>query len=50
MNNKLIKITMGVGLSAAMLLGSVSGVSQVEPQIVQAARSYKIKLNHKAVV
>ena len=41
---------MGVGLSAAMLLGSVSGVSQVEPQIVQAARSYKIKLNHKAVV
>lgn len=50
MNNKLIKITMGVGLSAAMLLGSVSGVSQVEPQTVQAARSYKIKLNHKAVV
>lgn len=50
MNNKLIKITMGVGLSAAMLLGSVIGVSQVEPQIVQAARSYKIKLNHKAVV
>lgn len=50
MNNKLIKITMGVGLSAAMLLGSVAGVSQVEPQIVQAARSYKIKLNHKAVV
>ena len=41
---------MGVGLSAAMLLGSVSGVSQVEPQTVQAARSYKIKLNHKAVV
>ncbi|WP_288556936.1 SLAP domain-containing protein [uncultured Lactobacillus sp.] len=50
MNNKLIKITMGVGLSAAMLLGSVAGVSQVEPQIVQAVRSYKIKLNHKAVV
>lgn len=41
---------MGVGLSAAMLLGSVSGVSQVEPQTVQAARSYKIKLNHKDVV
>lgn len=39
---------MGVGLSAAMLLGSVSGVSQVEPQTVQAARSYKIKLIYSA--
>lgn len=49
MNKKLIKMTMSVGLSAAMLLCCANGLVS-QPQVVNAASSYKIKLNHNSVV
>ena len=46
----LIKLTAGIGLSAAMLLtGSVSGQA-FQSQIVEASSSYKVRLKHNAYV
>ena len=42
-------MTMGVGLSAAMLFAGTASLES-QPQVVNAASSYKIKLNHNSVV
>lgn len=46
----LIKLTAGIGLSTAMLLAGAVSEQSFQPQTVEAASSYRVRLKHNAYV